>query len=220
MRTSLILFALLVLLASPQLFAGLPPTSTRGSNDATDVTTFKFLFPNVTFTHSGTSATFGTVGVASGGTGQTSLTANNVILGNGTSAVQFVAPGASGNMLVSNGTTWTSSAVSGTTLVSTPGVTSPVFYSAQISGTGTVSNEKGDFINGNCSVASGAFTCPVVAGSRTGTLNCSASPAVGGLAYGIENLKDDGTNILVTVYKGSDNTGANVAWQVVCHGNL
>jgi hypothetical protein len=48
--------------------------------------------------------------VASGGTGATTLTANNVILGNGTSAVQFVAPGTSGNVLTSNGTTWTSSA--------------------------------------------------------------------------------------------------------------
>lgn len=48
--------------------------------------------------------------VANGGTGQTSLTANNVILGNGTSAVQFVAPGTNGNVLTSNGTTWQSTA--------------------------------------------------------------------------------------------------------------
>jgi hypothetical protein len=48
--------------------------------------------------------------VASGGTGLTTLTANNVILGSGTSAVQFVAPGTSGNVLTSNGTTWVSSA--------------------------------------------------------------------------------------------------------------
>lgn len=55
------------------------------------------------------------IGAAYGGTGQTSLTANNVILGNGTSAVQFVAPGTSGNILTSNGTTWVSStpAISG-----------------------------------------------------------------------------------------------------------
>jgi len=46
--------------------------------------------------------------VANGGTGATTLTANNVILGNGTSAVQFVAPGANGNVLTSNGTTWQS----------------------------------------------------------------------------------------------------------------
>jgi hypothetical protein len=51
----------------------------------------------------------GTVAVANGGTGQTSLTANNVVLGNGTSAVNFVAPGTSGNVLTSNGTTWISS---------------------------------------------------------------------------------------------------------------
>ena len=52
----------------------------------------------------------GTLAVANGGTGATSLTANNVILGNGTSAVQFVAPGTSGNVLTSNGTTWASTA--------------------------------------------------------------------------------------------------------------
>jgi len=38
------------------------------------------------------------------------LTANNVLLGNGTSALQVVAPGTSGNVLTSNGTTWTSAA--------------------------------------------------------------------------------------------------------------
>jgi hypothetical protein len=48
--------------------------------------------------------------VADGGTGASTLTANNVLLGNGTSAVQFVAPGSSGNVLTSNGTTWTSAA--------------------------------------------------------------------------------------------------------------
>jgi hypothetical protein len=50
----------------------------------------------------------GTLPVGNGGTGATTLTANNVILGNGTSAPLFVAPGTSGNVLTSNGTTWTS----------------------------------------------------------------------------------------------------------------
>ena len=40
----------------------------------------------------------GTLPVANGGTGATTLTANNVILGNGTSAVGFVAPGSNGNI--------------------------------------------------------------------------------------------------------------------------
>ena len=53
--------------------------------------------------------------VAQGGTGSTSLTANNVLLGNGTSALQAVAPGSSGNVLTSNGTTWSSSSPSGVT---------------------------------------------------------------------------------------------------------
>ena len=51
----------------------------------------------------------GTLPVGNGGTGATSLAANNVLLGNGTSALQVVAPGANGNVLQSNGTTWISS---------------------------------------------------------------------------------------------------------------
>jgi hypothetical protein len=50
--------------------------------------------------------------VAQGGTGAATLTANNVLLGNGTSALQVVAPSTSGNVLTSNGTTWVSSALS------------------------------------------------------------------------------------------------------------
>jgi hypothetical protein len=52
----------------------------------------------------------GTVAVANGGTGAATLASNNVLLGNGTSALQVVAPGASGNVLTSNGTTWSSAA--------------------------------------------------------------------------------------------------------------
>jgi hypothetical protein len=53
----------------------------------------------------------GTLPVANGGTGAATLTANNVLLGNGTSALQAVAPGTSGNVLTSNGTTWASVAL-------------------------------------------------------------------------------------------------------------
>ena len=55
----------------------------------------------------------GTLPVANGGTGATSLTANNVLLGNGTSAPQTVAPSTSGNVLTSNGSTWVSSPAAG-----------------------------------------------------------------------------------------------------------
>ena len=57
-----------------------------------------------------TTGVTGTLPVANGGTGATTLTANNVVLGNGTSAVQFVAPSTAGNLLTSNGTSWISQA--------------------------------------------------------------------------------------------------------------
>lgn len=66
----------------------------------TTSTTFANLTTNVT----------GTLPVANGGTGAASFTANNVLLGNGTSALQVVAPSTAGNVLTSNGTTWVSSA--------------------------------------------------------------------------------------------------------------
>jgi hypothetical protein len=59
-----------------------------------------------------TTGVTGTLAVGNGGTGATTLTANNVLLGNGTSALQAVAPGTSGNVLTSNGTTWVSQTVS------------------------------------------------------------------------------------------------------------
>jgi hypothetical protein len=52
----------------------------------------------------------GTLGVDQGGTGLNTLTANNVVLGNGTSTPLFVAPSTAGNVLTSNGTTWQSTA--------------------------------------------------------------------------------------------------------------
>lgn len=66
----------------------------------TTSTTFANLTTNVT----------GTLPVANGGTGAATLIANNVLLGNGTSAVQAIAPSTSGNVLTSDGTTWASAA--------------------------------------------------------------------------------------------------------------
>jgi hypothetical protein len=72
--------------------------------------TFTLTLPaaNGTVLQTGTAVT-----VAQGGTGLATLTANNVILGNGTGTPNFVAPGSNGNVLTSNGTTWTSAAPSG-----------------------------------------------------------------------------------------------------------
>ncbi len=64
--------------------------------------------------------------VADGGTGRSTLTANAVLVGNGTSGINTVAPSTSGNVLTSDGTSWTSVAgayalTSGTAVASTSG---------------------------------------------------------------------------------------------------
>jgi hypothetical protein len=58
----------------------------------------------------------GTLAVGRGGTGATTLNAAAVIIGNGTSAPTFVAPGTSGNLLTSNGSAWSSTAPAAPTI--------------------------------------------------------------------------------------------------------
>jgi len=84
--------------------------------------------------------------VAQGGIGAGTLTANNVLLGNGTSAPQVVAPSTAGNVLTSNGTTWVSSAISASGVtsavagngVAVSGATGAVTFSAAAPTAGSV----------------------------------------------------------------------------------
>ena len=86
-----------------------PVLGTPASGNLTNCT-----FPTLNQNTSGTAAGLSTtLAVASGGTGTTALTTGNVVIGAGTSAVTFVAPGTSGNVLSSNGSTWTSVAAGG-----------------------------------------------------------------------------------------------------------
>lgn len=71
--------------------------------------------------------------VSDGGTGRATLTLNNVLLGNGTGAVQQVAPGTAGNVLTSDGTTWASSANSGRLLRAPQVLTSGTSYTTPAS---------------------------------------------------------------------------------------
>lgn len=96
-----------------------------------------------------TTGVTGTLPVANGGTSLTTLTANNVILGNGASAPTFVAPSTSGNLLTSNGTTWASTAPAASTITlsndtATATTLYPTFASATTGTTSTVytSNAK------------------------------------------------------------------------------
>jgi uncharacterized protein (TIGR02145 family) len=50
----------------------------------------------------------GTVPVSKGGTGNVTLTANHLLIGNDLNPIQTIAPGSNGNVLMSNGTNWNS----------------------------------------------------------------------------------------------------------------
>ena len=95
-----------------------------GSSDTT------LTLPNTsgTLLQSGTAVT-----VAQGGTGVATLTANAVLIGNGTSAVTAIAPSTAGNILTSTGSAWASSAPAATaslTLLATLTTTSGTTQSA------------------------------------------------------------------------------------------
>jgi hypothetical protein len=111
----------------------------------------------------------GILPVANGGTGTSTLTANNVVLGNGTSAVQFVAPSTSGYMLVSNGTTWTSTNTITSTILSAPTINdgyTEETVTANTSTAYTVSLANGTFqiltLTGNCT-----FTFPTATAGQS-----------------------------------------------------
>jgi hypothetical protein len=71
-------------------------------------------FPTLNQNTTGTAASItGIETVLHGGTGLATLTANNLLVGAGTSNVTFIAPGTSGNVLTSNGSVWASTAPAG-----------------------------------------------------------------------------------------------------------
>jgi hypothetical protein len=155
-----------------------------------------------------TTAVTGILPVANGGTGGSSQTANNVLLGNGTGALLKVAPGTSGNVLTSNGTTWTSAAPSGGggggTVTSVSGTGSGLGFS--LSGTVTTTGSltlsapsasalrTSMSIDSNDSVTFGAVT------ASTGLSTDTYGFYLGSSAYGM-NL--NGTQVSVGIRDGN-----------------
>lgn len=161
-------------LASPT-FTGTPaaPTAVAGTN-TTQLATTAFVASAIT-TATGSLGTISTqnannvsitggsitgitdLAVADGGTGASSITANSVILGNGTSALNgnLVAPGSSGNILTSNGTTWTSAAPAAPTALSTASGSAPSYSArAWVNFNGTGANSTNQTINASGNVSS------------------------------------------------------------------
>lgn len=136
--------------------------------------------------------------ISQGGTGSTTLTANNVLLGNGTSALQVVAPGTSGNILTSNGTTWQSTAPSTNGTV-TSIATGNGLSGGTITSTGTLTiaapsfNSVGSYVAGSTIVSSGS--------SITNNSNYSAGSGNSQIRCASGFVAGSGSNILSGTWK-------------------
>lgn len=159
------------------------------------------------------------VTVAQGGTGLATLTANNVVLGNGTSTPNFVAPGTSGNVLTSNGTTWASTAAAsgGVTTVGSFNATSTANVADISSSIITIhaadGTNPGAVTTGTQTIAgaktfSTSITTPVIAGGSGTTSTLTLKPTTG-----------VGTTNADLIFAGGNNGGTEYG-RFVNGGNL
>jgi hypothetical protein len=140
--------------------------------------------------------------VADGGTGASSITANSVILGNGTSALSgnLVAPSTSGNLLTSNGTTWTSASPVGLGV----GQTWQDVTGSRVSGT-TYTNSTGKPIMVNVVSDQGANVSAVLTATISGVsfvIGRDSNSSGGTTAVGSVIVPDGATYIIVASGSG------------------
>jgi hypothetical protein len=92
------------------------------------------------------------------------LTNNNVILGNGSSAVKFVAPGTAGNVLTSDGTTWTSATPAAAGALAA-GNSSIIINNTNITANATIAAGQNGFSVGPVTTANGV-TVTIASGQQ------------------------------------------------------
>lgn len=156
---------------------------------------------NVTAVNVTISSVSTAITAAQGGTGQTSLTANNVIIGNGTGSVTFVAPGTAGNVLSSNGTTWVSTAAASSGFPITLGNTSIAASST--------TTAVGNLTINNANVASGLVNASNVTSTTTMSASGNAFMTIATLTDGATITPNFGANNNFTVTLGGNRTLAN-----------
>jgi hypothetical protein len=164
---------------------------------------------------------------AEGGTGLVTITANNVMLGNGTGNVQVVAPGTSGNVLTSNGTTWLSQSVSSSTPTSISNGTSNVSVNSS-GGNVTVTTAGTLALTVNTSGAFGVGSSPsygtsgqVLTSAGSGAAPTWSSPSAGAMtlistqtvtssvsSINFTNIPSSYNTVLVIVHQISLDTAA------------
>jgi hypothetical protein len=180
-------------------FTGTPiaPTATAGTN-TTQIATTAFTTAAVTAATgalgtmstqnaNNVSITGGTItglGTAlpagSGGTGRSTLTANAVLTGNGTSGINSVSPGVAGNLLVSNGTTWTAATLASSGVKLGLGITGEVW-----------NNVTGSRSSGTPYTNTNAY--PIAVSARgTGASSPSITIVVGGVTVSDFNWQFNG----------------------------
>jgi hypothetical protein len=179
--------------------------------------------------------------VVQGGTGSATLTANSVVLGNGTSALSgnLIAPSTSGNVLTSNGTTWTSASP-------TVAITSYLITSSSditLSG-GTINGTTGQSGQSNVGSsftmnipATGIITFASIAGKYTNDATSAAHSTAFGIRIGTTNYwfgyndlstpsyaytsfitGGSSANVATNLYGGGNSTSSGTAIDVVSAG--
>ena len=101
------------------------------------------------------------VAVTSGGTGQNALNAHNVIIGEGSSAVGFAAPGTAGRMLISTGTTTDPAFANNPVITGGTIDNAPIGQTTPAAGNFTTLASTGGAVNGTVGATTpntGAFT--------------------------------------------------------------
>ena len=169
---------------------------------------------NLTLTNATISSLSTPITVGQGGTGLTTITSNNLMTGNGSGSVTLIAPGTTGNILVSTGTAWQSQtpAPSGITITddTTSNATRYLTMTANTSGTITTENVSSTKLTFNPSTGFLSATTPVAENGifiNKGTVSSNVTIATGYNAISAGNVSI-ANNVSVTV-------SANSRWVVV-----
>lgn len=158
----------------------------------------------------------------SGGTGQSSLNANAILLGAGTSPVTFLAPGTSGNCAVSNGTVWNSAAcVASGSVVGTAPITSSI--SAGVATIGINLDSNFTVVSNNlafASIAAGSLHANATAGSAEPTATTLTALIDRALGSTRGSILERGASVWAPITPGttafpfvSNGAGADPAYQ-------
>lgn len=199
-------------MAVPYTFAGATsaiPLAQLDSNFATTITLGNTAIQlgntvstlnNMTFANVTINSVSTPITAAQGGTGLVTITANGVMVGNGTGSITTVSPGTNGNVLTSNGTVWVSQAPAaatgnvtlGNTTISLGGTASNVGNLTLLNTTVTDYTETPYTANSSTAITialtNGTFQIITLTGNATITMPTATS----GKSF-ILLLKQDGT---------------------------